>query len=61
MPGRRSGAEEIGSTTPGGAAVGIHHESTDETTHYSQEDENIIGTMHSPVAGCCHPEHSYGS
>jgi hypothetical protein len=60
MPCRRYGAKETGSTTPGGATTGIHHPSTDEASHCSREDEKIIGTMHSPTTGYCHPEKSHG-
>jgi hypothetical protein len=61
VPCRRSRAEEIGSTTPGGEATGIHHASTDEVAYCSREDEKITGTMHSSAADYCHPEKSHGS
>ena len=56
----RSGAEEIGSTTPGGEAVGVHHARIDEDAYYSREDENIIGTKHSSTTGYLHLEKSHG-
>jgi hypothetical protein len=60
VPCRRSRAEEIGSTSPGGKAAGVHCVSTNEVSHYSVEDEEVTGETCSSVVGEFHPEQSYG-
>jgi hypothetical protein len=40
---QKTEAEEIGNTTPGGAAAGIHHAGIDEASYCSREDEDIAG------------------